>query len=32
MTTNAPRADSYSDVNLSDDESTPLTENIYGGR
>nr|ALM23645.1 chitin synthetase 1b [Leptinotarsa decemlineata] len=26
------RPDPYSDDNLSDDESSPLTENIYGGR
>ncbi|XP_063901353.1 chitin synthase chs-2 isoform X2 [Zophobas morio] len=31
MTSTAARNDTYSDDNFSDDESSPLTENIYGG-
>lgn len=32
MATTGLRNDTYSDENFSDDESSPLTENIYGGR
>lgn len=32
MTANIRNDNSYSDDNFSDDESSPLTENIYGGR
>lgn len=32
MTSVVLRNDHYSDDNFTDDESTPLTENIYGGR